>query len=108
MPRGEHRDVVLVELGDRPCEVTLELVVWDLVHPGPDSLPEQLATGLAADRVSDCADGVGRVDEAEGHWREDRERSRRTGVRMTRAGCGLPSGSPPVPDLCSDECLHWS
>ena len=45
----------------------LELVVGDLVDPGADRLAEQLAAGLAADRVGDRADRVGWVYEAEGH-----------------------------------------
>ena len=67
VPGGEHREVVLVELGQRFRVVDLELVVGDLVDPGADRLAEQLATGLAADRVGDCADGVGGVYEAECH-----------------------------------------
>ena len=47
--------------------VGLELVVGDLVDPGANGLAEELAAGLAADRVSDYADGVGGIDEAEGH-----------------------------------------
>ena len=47
--------------------VGLELVVGNLVDPGADGLAEELATGLAADRVSYYADGISWIDEAEGH-----------------------------------------
>ena len=67
VPGGEHREVVLVELGERLRVVDLELGVGDLVDPGADRLAEQLAAGLAADRVGNCADRVGWVYEAEGH-----------------------------------------
>ena len=49
VPGGEHGDVVVVELGDRAGVMGLELVVGDLVHPGADRLPEELAARLAAD-----------------------------------------------------------
>ncbi len=68
---------MLVELGDGLGVVGRELVVGNLVDPGPDGLAEQLSARLAADGVSDHADCIGRVDEAEGHSREDREGSRR-------------------------------
>ncbi len=58
---------MLVELGDRLRVVDLELGVGDLVDPGANRLAEQLATGLAADRVGNCADGISWIDEAERH-----------------------------------------
>ena len=67
VPGGEHREVVLVELGERLGVVGLELAVGDLVHPGADRLAEELAASLAADRVGDRADRVGWVYEAERH-----------------------------------------
>ncbi len=67
VPGGEHREVVLVELGKRLGVVGLQLLVGNLVDPGADRLAEQLATGLAADRVGDRTDRVGRVNEAESH-----------------------------------------
>jgi hypothetical protein len=67
VPGGEHREVVLVELGQRFRVVDLELAVGDLVDPAADGLAEQLAAGLAADRVGDRADRVGWVYETEGH-----------------------------------------
>jgi RecB family exonuclease len=67
VPRGEHRDVVVVELGDRARVVGLQLVVGDLVHPGSDRLPEELPARLPADGVGNRTDRVCGVDEAEGH-----------------------------------------
>ena len=67
VPGGEHRDVVLVELGDRPRVVRLELVVGDLVNPGPNRLPQQLAPGLPAHGIGDRTDRIGGVYEAERH-----------------------------------------
>src|SRR3712207_7118678 len=49
VPRGEHRQVVVVEVLHRLGVVHLELVLRDLVDPGVDDLAEQLAAGLAAD-----------------------------------------------------------
>ena len=46
VPGGEHRDVVLVELGDRLGVVLLELLVGDLVDPGAHRLAEELAARL--------------------------------------------------------------
>ncbi len=67
MPGGQHRKVVLVQLGERFRVVDLELVVGNLDDPGADRLAEQLAARLTADRVGDGADSVGWVYEAEGH-----------------------------------------
>jgi hypothetical protein len=47
--------------------VLLELVVGNLVHPRADGLAQQLAAGLAANRIGDGADRVGGVYEAERH-----------------------------------------
>ena len=58
---------MLVELGEGLGVVGLELVVWDLVDPGPHRLAEELATCLAADRIRDRTDRVGWVYEAERH-----------------------------------------
>ncbi len=65
VPSGEHRDVVVVELGDGPCVVRLELVLGDLVDPRTHGFSEELAARLAPDRVGDGADCVGWIDEAE-------------------------------------------
>ncbi len=67
VPGGEHREVVLVELGERLRVVRLQLVVGDLVDPGPHRLAEQLPAGLAADRVGDRPDRVSWVYETESH-----------------------------------------
>ena len=67
VPGGEHREVVLVELRERLGVVDLELALRDLVDPGAHRLAEQLAPGLAADRVGDRADRVCRVYEAQSH-----------------------------------------
>src|SRR3954468_13254622 len=67
VPGGEHREVVLVELGDRLGVVDFELGLGDLVHPGAHRLPEELAASLTADRVGNGPDGVGWVYEAERH-----------------------------------------
>jgi hypothetical protein len=48
VPGGEHREVVLVELGDRLRVVDFELVVGDLIHPGAHRLAEELAACFAA------------------------------------------------------------
>ncbi len=67
VPGGEHREVVLVQIGDGLRVVRGELALRNLVHPGADELAEQLPAGLAADRLRDHADGVLRLNEAEGH-----------------------------------------
>ena len=90
VPGGEHRDVVLVELGDRLRVVGLELVVGDLVDPGAHRLAEQLAARLAADRVGDRADRVGGVDEAQGHrLRDDRSAPGRQNRRRKHPTSGF-------------------
>ena len=48
VPGGEHRQVVLVEVGDRLGVVGRELLLGDLVDPGAHQLAEQLAARLAA------------------------------------------------------------
>src|SRR4051794_34173821 len=67
VPRGEHRQVVLVEVGDRLRVVRGEVVVGDLVDPRPHELPDELTARLAADGLGDDADRVLRFDEAEWH-----------------------------------------
>ena len=67
VPGGEHREVVLVELGQGLGIVSFELVVRDLIDPGSHRLAEQLATGLTTDRVRDRTDSVGGIHEAESH-----------------------------------------
>src|SRR4029450_13942515 len=67
VPGGQHRDVMLAELGDGLRVVLLELVVRNLVDPGAHRLAEQLAAGLTADGVGHRSDGVGWVYEAECH-----------------------------------------
>ena len=114
VPGGEHRDVVLVELGDRLRVVGLELVVGDLVDPGADRLAEQLAARLAADRVGDRADRVGWVDEAEGHRLQrkiDRPQDGKTGRRKRpRSGFGASAlstpGARPMLVAMSLELIH--
>ena len=95
VPGGEHREVVLVELGDRLRVVDLELGVGDLVDPGAHRLAEELATGLAADRVGDGADGIGWIDEAEGHGTDPESRGggRRQNVARRAAVCGGVGGA---------------
>src|SRR3954471_12531872 len=44
MPRGEHREIVGVELVDGLRVVSLELVLGDLVHPRAHDLAEKLTT----------------------------------------------------------------
>ena len=65
MPGGEHRQIVLVEVGDRLRVMGLELGLGDLVDPRANHLAEDLATCLAPDRVGDDPDRVLRFDEAE-------------------------------------------
>src|SRR6476659_3822331 len=67
VPGGEHRDVVFIELRDRTGVVGVKLVIGNLVDPGANGLPEELAARLAADRIGDRADGVGGIDEVQGH-----------------------------------------
>src|SRR4051794_2594065 len=67
VPRGEHRQVVVVELVDRLRVVRLELVVGNLVDPGADYLTKELAARLAADGLGHYANRFLRLDEAEGH-----------------------------------------
>src|SRR4051812_23891629 len=72
VPGGEHRQVVLVEVGDGLGVVQLELAVRDLIHPGAHDLAHELTAGLAPDRLSDDTYGVLGFDEAERHrgsWR---------------------------------------
>jgi hypothetical protein len=75
VPRGEHREVVLVEVGHRLGVVRRELLLGDLVHPRAHELAEDLPAGLAPDRLRDDADGVLRLDEAERHGEKVRRRS---------------------------------
>src|SRR5207247_110474 len=67
VPGREHRQVGLVEVGDRLGVVRLEVAIGDLVDPGPHELANELAPGLAPDRLGDDADRVLGFDEAEGH-----------------------------------------
>src|SRR3954453_15230460 len=67
VPRGQHRQVVGVELVDRLGVVSLELVLRYLVHPRAHDLAKKLATRLAPDRLRDDADRFLWLDEAEGH-----------------------------------------
>src|SRR4051812_49870644 len=87
VPGGEHREVVLVELGDRLRVVDLELGVGDLVDPGADRLAEELATGLATDRVGDGADRIGGIYKAEGHGLK----ANLEGSGDGKSGAGMPS-----------------
>ena len=67
VPRRQHREVVLVEVGHRLGVVRCQLGLGDLVDPGAHELAEQLTAGLAADRLRDHADGVLRLNEAQWH-----------------------------------------
>src|SRR3954470_11475413 len=67
VPGGEHRQVVVVEVGDRLGVLVLELAVRDLVDPRTDELTHQLTTGFAPDRLGDDADGVLWFDKTERH-----------------------------------------
>ena len=67
VPGGQHREIVLVQVGDRLGVVGRELRLGDLVHPRLDDLAEDLATRLAANGIGDHPDGVLRLDEAEWH-----------------------------------------
>src|SRR3954471_21856311 len=67
VPRGEHREVVLVEVGDGLGVVQLELAVRDLVDPRAHDLAHELTAGLTPDRLGDDTYGVLGFDEAERH-----------------------------------------
>src|SRR4051812_27363290 len=67
VPRGEHREVVVIEFVDGLGVVSLELVLRYLVHPRAHDLAEKLAARLTADRLRDHADGFLWLDEAERH-----------------------------------------
>src|SRR3954462_5562185 len=67
MPRGKHRQVVVVEVVDRLRVVGLELVVRNLLDPRASHLAEQLAASFAADRLGDDTYRFLGLDEAEGH-----------------------------------------
>jgi hypothetical protein len=86
VPRGQHRQVVLVEVVDRLGVVRCQLLLGDLVDPRANQLAQQLPASLAPDRLGDDADGVLGLDEAQGHVREGtgrpgRQESRRCAVR---------------------------
>ena len=72
----------------------VELVLGNLVDPGPDDLAQKLAPSLAADGFGDHADRVLRFDEAECHVRIP-ERSRGTGPAgsYARPRTASPSGN---------------
>ena len=103
VPRGQHRQVVLVEVGDRLGVVGLELGLRDLVHPGPHDFAEDLPTRLAPDGLGDDSYGVLRFDEAEGHrgsgledadaaegrWWRGRNRPRATGPARPESTRGV-------------------
>ena len=67
VPRGQHRQVVVVQVLNRLRVVDLQLVVRDLVDPRTDHLAEKLAPRLAADRLRHHADRLLGLDEAEWH-----------------------------------------
>src|SRR3954447_3069285 len=67
VPRGEHREVVLVEVGDGLGVVRLELAIRDLIDPRAHDLTDELAPRLAADRLGDDSYGVLGFDETERH-----------------------------------------
>ena len=72
VPRGEDREIVVVELLDRLRVVDLELVLGDLVDPRAHDLAEELAARLAPDALGDDSDRFLRLDEAEWHDRQFR------------------------------------
>ena len=97
VPRGEHRQVVVVEHLDGLGVVHLQLVVGDLVDPRAHDLAEQLAPCLAADGVRHDANGFLGLYEAQGHGRQATGRSRRKG-RSRGARHGLaPRACAPHP-----------
>ena len=67
VPRGEHREIVVVELLDGLRVVDLQLVVGDLVDPGAHDLAEQLTARFAPDALGDDPDRFLWLDEAERH-----------------------------------------
>jgi hypothetical protein len=67
VPCSEHREVVLVEVGDRLGVMGRKLLLGDLIDPRVDELAEQLPARLAADGLGDHPDRVLGFDEAEGH-----------------------------------------
>src|SRR3954454_21561344 len=95
VPRGEHGEVVLVEVGQRLGVVRRELLVGDLVDPRADQLAEQLAAGLATDRLDHDADRILRIDEAEGH----------VGVALFASG---GDGTRGTLGMASDGIVVWS
>src|SRR5215217_7604330 len=84
VPGCEHRQVMLVQVVDGLRVVRRELLVGDLVDPRADQLAQQLPAGLAADRLGDDADGVLRLDEAQGHGRQGTPTSGRYARRHPR------------------------
>jgi hypothetical protein len=84
VPGGEHRQVVLVEVGDGLDVVRLELGLGDLVHPRVDDVPDELTARVATDGLGDDADRILGLDEAQCH------------------GWNLPDGSPRKVGACSD------
>src|SRR5205807_9841727 len=67
VPGGEHRQVLVVEIGDRLGVVRDQIALGDLVHPRAHHLADELPTRLTAHRLGDDADGVLGFDEAKGH-----------------------------------------
>jgi hypothetical protein len=101
VPRGQHREVLVVEVLDGLGVVHLELVVGDLVDPRAHELSEQLAAGLTTDGLGDYSNGFVGFDEAERHLvqlpdRVDGTRSR-YGRLWTERG-DLPASARPPQD----------
>src|SRR4051794_32019453 len=98
MLRGEHRQIVLVEIVDSLGVVHDELVVRDLVDPGVNDLAEQLTTGLTTDRFGDYSDGLLGFDEAERH-RSRKVRATPDGKTGICPNCEMRSQlqAPPLP-----------
>ena len=69
VPGGQHREVLLVEVRHGLRIVGLELALGDLVDPRPNDLAQELAAGLATDRLSHDANRILWLDEAKGHVR---------------------------------------
>ena len=67
VPSGEQGQIVLVELGESPGILRLEILLGNLVHPCTQRLSEQLATSLTTDGVGNDMNRISWVYEAKGH-----------------------------------------
>ena len=62
-------EIVLVEIGDRPCVVEGEFLVGDVVDPRPHDLADELTACLSPDGLGNDSNGILRLNEAEWHLR---------------------------------------